>query len=73
MARNKPPQTPLGPLDYRRPDLDAQAPQRIVKRSRWRYLRWFRIVYLIVTLSVLAYAAHYLLNYIHLINQLSRP
>lgn len=74
MAKTNPP-TPLGPLDYRRPDLadpTAPAPGQ-PRRRRFRIFIWLRLIYLVVMAGMLIFVIHYLLNYFNLIDQLSRP
>jgi hypothetical protein len=73
MAKTKPPQTPLGPLDYRRPDLGDPTAPVPVRRKRFRIFGWFRLIYLVVVLGLLLFVVRYLLNYFNMIDELSRP
>lgn len=71
MAKTNPPQTPLGPLDYRRTDL-ADPTAKATKRKRFRYFGWFRLIYLLVMAGALIFVLRYLINYFNMIDQLSR-
>jgi hypothetical protein len=73
MAKMNPPRTPLGPLDYRRADGGDPISDRASRRKRFRFFGWFRLIYLVVTVGLLIFVMHYLLNYFNLIDQLSRP
>ena len=71
MAKTNPPPTPLGPLDYRRPDLqDPSTPPK--RKKRFRYFGWFRLIYLLVMAGALIFVMRYLINYFNMIDQLSR-
>ena len=73
MSKTNPPSTPLGPLDYRRPDLEGAAAPAPFRRKRFRIFGWFRLIYLLVMIGLLIFVIHYLLNYFNMIDQLSRP
>jgi len=73
MGETNPPQTPLGPLDYRRPDLADPTSPATPRRRRFRLFGWFRLIYLLVMLGALFFVVRYLINYFNMIDQLSRP
>jgi hypothetical protein len=71
MSGQSPKSAPLGPLDYAgRADTDEQRKLRRAAR-RGRGVRVGRIIYLLITGTLLFFGIRYLLRYVDLINSLT--